>query len=331
MTNHKHTQRSGGTVQTVAAYNAFGQKAEGKTAAEVMKNAGLDYEVQMEPLYTSAGKQVRSQFRRVFRTDNDDTLGVVGKNYKVFSNAELFEMADTLTKADEIEWDRVACVGHGERVLASFLLPDAFTIGKGDEINQMVYLTNSHDGSSGLKVLPTNFRIGCQNQTAAVHSMLKAAGINPRALTIRHSSMMQQRIQALRQILAITDQFNETFAQQANDLLRVNVDFNDRVTYYIETLGLKRDENITTNPHGLTTRGLNTLDHLLALEEAETNTTGGMGGTAWGMFNTLTEFIDHGWVHNADGSFNHKRAESALIGVGSRIKGKAWEGALLMA
>jgi hypothetical protein len=67
------------------------------------------------------------------------------------------------------------------------------------------------------------------------------------------------------------------------------------------------------------------------LEDKTTNTTGGMGGTAWGMFNTLTEFIDHQWVVNAGGDINHKRVESALIGVGSRTKARAWEGALLMA
>jgi phage/plasmid-like protein (TIGR03299 family) len=325
------TPRQGRTVATVAAYSAFGKKAEGSTAAEVMKNAGLDYDVKTEPLYTSSGKKVRSQFRRVYRTDNDDTLGVVGKNYKVLTNEEMFGVADTLVGDGLIEWDRVACLGHGERVLASFLLPDAFTIGKGDEIQQMVYLTNAHDGSAGFKVLPTNFRIGCSNQTAAIHAMLKAAGINPRLLTVRHTGKMQERIEDLRRVLHITDHFNEVFARQANDLLKVEVSAADRVTYYIDTLGLTTDENITTNAYGLSTRGLNTLEAILALEDKETNTTGGMGGTAWGMFNTLTEFIDHGWVHNADGSFNHKRAESALIGVGSRIKGKAWEGALLMA
>ena len=314
-----------------AAYMLHGQQARGSTAAEVMQNAGLDYDVQMEPLYTSAGKQVRSQFRRVFRTDNDDTLGVVGKNYKVLTNPEMFGVADTLVGTGEIEWDRVAAIGHGERVMASFALPDAFTIGDNDEISQYVYLINSHDGSSGFKVLPTNMRLACTNQFAAVASTLKAAGINPRALTIRHTGKMQERIADMRRILKMTDHFNETFAKQANDLLRVEVDFSDRVTYYVDTLGLKRDENITTNPHGLSTRGLNTLESVLKLEEKTTNTTGGMGGTAWGMFNTLTEFIDHQWVVNAGGDINHKRVESALIGVGSRTKARAWEGALLMA
>ena len=327
--SNKNTTRK--AVATVAAYTHFGKKAEGTTAAEVMKNAGLDFKVSMEPLFTSKGKEIRNNFRRVFREDNDTTLGVVGKNYKVLTNSEMFGVADTLVGDGLIEWDRVAGLGHGERVMASFLLPEAFTIGRGDEIQQMVYLTNSHDGSSGFKVLPTNFRIGCSNQTAAIHAMLKAAGINPRLLTVRHTGRMAERIEDLKRVLHITDHFNEVFAQQANDLLRVEVSEKDRVSYYIDTLGLKTDENITTNPYGLSTRGLNTLEGVLSLEDSHTNTTGGMAGTAWAMFNTLTEYIDHGWVHNADGSFNHKRAESALIGVGSRIKGKAWEGALLLA
>lgn len=318
-------------VAQAAAYNRFGKQAEGSTAAEVMKNAGLDYGVSIEPLYTSQGKEIRTQFRRVFRTDNDDTLGVVGKNYKVLSNAEMFDVADSIVGEGLAEWDRVASIGHGEKVMTSLILPEGFRIGSADEVEQMVYLMNSHDGSSGLKALPTIYRPFCGNQTAAIYSFLQSVGINPRHLTVRHTGSMHDRIDDLKRILNVTDTFAERFAEQANALLKVEISEKDRVAYYIDSLGLKVDDNISTNAYGLSTRGLNTLEAVLALEEAPTNTTGGMAGTAWGMFNTLTEYMDHGWVSNADGSFNHKRAESALIGVGSRLKGKAWEGALLLA
>ena len=79
----------------------------------------------------------------------------------------------------------------------------------------------------------------------------------------------------------------------------------------------------------MTTRGQNTLSRLLELETAETNTTGGIGGTAWGVFNTVTEYLDTQWVYDRKGEkVNEKRVESALLGTGMRMKDRAWQGAI---
>ena len=83
-------------TRMIAAYMTMGQKARGDTTAEVLANAGMDFGVKTEPLYTAQGREVRSKFKRVARTDNDHTLGVVGKTYNPLQNEELLAMADTL-------------------------------------------------------------------------------------------------------------------------------------------------------------------------------------------------------------------------------------------
>ena len=314
------------------AYLTIGNDAQGATATEVLRNAGLDFEVAMEPLYTSGGKEVRSKFRRTFRNDTDMTLGVVGSRYHVLQNQELLEVPEMLTGTGEIEWDRIGMVDHGSKLWASFRLPDQVTIGDNDVLDQFVYLFNSHDGSGGVRILPVNFRLQCTNQFSAAMRGLRQAGINPSALTIRHSSKMHDRIAEWRRILNIVNHFNQHFVEQAQQLIKVEVSEADRIGYYIDTIGLKQNLDLVgeNNTYGLSTRGQNTLDTLLKLEQAEQNTTGGMAGTAWGMFNVVTDYIDHDWIHNAGGEVNHRRAESAIIGPGSRMKSKAWEGAALL-
>ena len=311
----------------IASYMLMGQKAQGENTQEVLDNAGLNFTVGREPLYTSQGREIRSKFQRIYRQDNDVTLGVVGRTYQPLQNAELLGIADRLVANQDIAWDRIGMVGQGEKLYASFTLPDTYRVDGWDDLDQYIYLTNTHDGSGGVRCIPANVRFGCTNQFAFHRSQLKAAGINPRDLTIRHSSKMSDRIGQLEKAIGIVDVLNQNFANQAAELMTVEMSEADKATFYIDTLGLATDEKLVDvdNEWGLKTRGLNTFNHLKALEKSSTNNTSAMRDTAWQSFNVVTEYIDHAWVHNANGTVNAKRAESAIIGVGARQKSQAWE------
>ena len=86
----------------MGAIARFGKEAQGTTAEEVLQNAGLNFDVAIEPLYTSKGKPIRSKFNRVFRTDNDTTLGVVGKTYVPMQNNRLLGIANELVGRGKI-------------------------------------------------------------------------------------------------------------------------------------------------------------------------------------------------------------------------------------
>ena len=311
----------------IASYMLMGQKAQGENTQEVLDNAGLNFTVGREPLYTSQGREIRSKFQRIYRQDNDVTLGVVGRTYQPLQNAELLGIADRLVANQDIAWDRIGMVGQGEKLYASFTLPDTYRVDGWDDLDQYIYLTNTHDGSGGVRCIPANVRFGCTNQFAFHRSQLKAAGINPRDLTIRHSSKMSDRIGQLEKAIGIVDVLNQNFANQAAELMTVEMSEADKATFYIDTLGLATDEKLVDadNEWGLKTRGLNTFNHLKALEKSSTNNTSAMRDTAWQSFNVVTEYIDHAWVHNANGTVNAKRAESAIIGTGARQKSQAWE------
>lgn len=311
----------------IASYMLMGQQAQGANTQEVLKNAGLDFTVGREPLYTSQGREIRSKFQRIYRQDNDVTLGVVGRTYQPLQNAELLGIADRLVEQDKIQWDRIGMVGEGEKLYASFTLPDTYRIDGWDDIDQYIYLTNTHDGSGGVKCIPANIRFGCTNQFAYHHSQLKAAGINPRQLTIRHSSKMSERIDQFDRAIKLVDTLNQNFATKATQLMEVEMTEEDKAMYYIDALGLKTDEKLVNedNIFGLATRGLNTFNHLKELEKASTNNTAAMRDTAWASFNVVTEYLDHAWVHNASGTVNAKRVESSILGTGARVKADAWD------
>ena len=327
------------TTNLLSSYMLLGQEAQGTTAKEVLENAGLDFNVSKHP----SGYMKYSPFREDqfisnpghFVTVRDDTglaLGQVGRTYHVYQNEQTLAIADSLVGEGLIQWDRVGSIDQGRKMFASFRMPEGFSIAGWDDIEQHVYLINSHDGSSGVRVIPANFRLACTNQFAYLDSLLRQAGINPRMLSIRHSSKINERVSQLRSALQVVDHLNETFANSAEQMMKVELDLDGRISYYIDSVGLKTEEKLidkVENPYGLTTRGQNTLDRLLELETAETNTTGGIGGTAWGVFNTVTEYLDTQWVYDRKGEkVNEKRVESALLGPGMRMKDRAWQGAI---
>ena len=166
-----------------------------------------------------------------------------------------------------------------------------------------------------------------------MQSLLNKMGINKNALTIRHSARQEDRIAQLVEALRIVDHLNQTFMETATELINVEMSQDERINFYIDTLGLKQNEDMmkggkdydANNPYGLGTRGQNTLTTLLDLETSDTNTINGMENSAWAAFNVATEYIDHSWSHTKDGKSSDSKVESAIVGSGARMKSNAWE------
>ncbi len=318
----------------MAAIGRFGKPAQGTTAEEVLQNAGLNFDVAIEPLYTSKGKPIRSKFNRVFRTDTDTTLGVVGKTYVPMQNDRLLGIANELVQRGKINWDRIGMVGEGEKLFASFQLDEGFTIRGWDDVDSYIYLTNTHDGSGGIRVIPSNVTIGCSNQFSHLMAGIKRTGIDPKKLVIRHSAKQEDRVAELVEALKIVDMLNQQFVSDAEQLVQIEMSQNERIEFYLDTFGIKQHEDLmkggkdydANNPYGLTTRGQNTVTKLLEIEAHPTNNHNGNGGTALAAFNTATYMIDHEWTYDRKGEkSNDKRVESAIMGTGARMKSKAWE------
>ena len=316
----------------MGAIARFGREAQGTTVDEVLANAGADFNIGMESVYTKDGKAIPNQFR-TFREDTDETFGVVKGTYQVAQNKDVLSISDKIVTRGMADWDRIGLVDNGRKILAAFKMPEGFSIGGMDDIEQYIYLMNSNDGSGGIRIIPANIRIACSNQFSYMLGLLNKMGINKNALTIRHSSKMNERVDQLVEALKIVDHLNEVFCQNATELLEVQMEQDDRINFYIDTLGLKQKEEMmkggkdydANNPYGLGTRGQNTLTELLELELSPTNQLNGMGGSAWATFNTATEYIDHSWTYSKDGKSSDSKVESAIVGAGARMKSKAWD------
>lgn len=164
------------------AWHGLGQIVQDfPTSAEAIGFAGLDYTVEKRPLFTLNGEnfttfngldQVAGQdacihvpdFFATVRTDTEDVLGVVGKDYSVVQNIEAFSFFDSIVGGGEgIMYETAGALGKGERVFITAKLPAYIKVGKDDLIEQYIFLTTSHDGGGSITAAFTPVRICCNN------------------------------------------------------------------------------------------------------------------------------------------------------------------------
>ena len=316
------------------SYALLGQEAKGTTAEEVLANAGLDFEVKKAPsgYRNHEGDFIPHKGHSItYRADTGAALGSVGSTYKVYQNIDALKVFDRLVGEGRVEYDRIGMIDGGRKMFASMKMPEGFTVAGWDDIDQYLYMVTSHDGSTGVRYIPANVRLGCTNQFAYLDPRLRQAGINPRVLSSRHSRHIESRIGDAINALNVVDVLNEQFANTAGELMQIELDVAGRTEFYIDAMGLKTDEKLidkVENPFGLTTRGNNTLTRLHELEETALGFDDGDINSAWGAFNVVTEYLDHQWVYDRKGEkVNQKRVESALLGTGARQKDNAWRAA----
>ena len=163
---------------------------------------------------------------------DDETLGVVGKDYGVVQNAQAFEFIDFLCNTD-VEGGKPiieACgqINHGATVYFSAKMPTNFKINGDSGIEDYVLFHTSHDATCAVTVALTPIRMICQNcLSGALHSRNK--------MTVRHSKNVMDRIDLTRssnrdivlQLLGLREKYTKEFVQSLDYLRMQRVSHED--------------------------------------------------------------------------------------------------------
>lgn len=171
------------------------------TSAEALRFAGLDYNVEKRSLFTldntdSVSKIVPDYYATI-RTDNENVLGVVGKDYEVVQNVDAFSFFDSIVGGDGIQYETAGALGKGERIFITAKLPNYIKVGKDDLIEQYLFLTTSHDGMGSITAAFTPVRIVCNNT-------LNAALRNcSNSIKIRHTVNAKERLETAHRLMGI--------------------------------------------------------------------------------------------------------------------------------
>ncbi len=156
------------------------------TAKEAIEFGGLDFIVEKQRLFTERGLDVPDYFATV-REDNRDVLGLVGKDYTIVQNRDVFSFFDQIVGEGKAIYETAGCLGKGGVLFITAKLPKEIVIGRDGPIENYLVLCSSHDGSMAITAFFTPVRVVCQNTLNA------AFNNNTNRVFIKHTQNVKER------------------------------------------------------------------------------------------------------------------------------------------
>lgn len=244
-----------------------------------------------------------------------DYLGVVGDRYTPIQNEENAELLNMLADESGAHFETAGALRGGRQTFVTMKLPEAMVFdGPGGRDASEIYIAalNSHDGSSALRLLVTPVRIVCANTQSAALGAAKASW------SIRHTAGSRFQIAEARESLRLTFRYVAAFEEQcermvARSMAEDEVDVFLRELFEVEDAETERRSEIRQ-------------DHVRgALGMLRSPANAAIAGTAYGAYNAVTEYVDHGWRTRGAGGRSGVTAESAVFGDGAALKARAFE------
>jgi phage/plasmid-like protein (TIGR03299 family) len=312
------------TTSDLPVWKTIGTDIGGiRNGTDAMRLAKLDWIVEQWPVQATdpqSWKTVSAADHLAnVRSDTRTLLGVVGKNYHPLHNAQLFEFLDTLVADRLVSYHAAGSLRGGRRVWALCRLPKEFHAADDDVVYPYLLVTNCHDGSGPLQMIPATVRDVCSN------SMNLTVGANA-GLSIRHHPGLGQGLaEARRNLQLIAGRF-ERFQHELEALATTQIHSTRVRAYFDSVMPVTEGQRENGGRDKLLAR-------LQENFESPLNSLPGVAGTAWAAFNAVSEWTDHQRTFRGrdDQARAESRLESIWFGGSHRIKRTAYDSALELA
>lgn len=292
------------------------------TFADGLKRGHIDWLVEKRQLLDPITKQPTDAWG-TFRADTGALLGVVSREYSPIQNASLGDVMDALVSADGgAHYEVIGSLDGGKRVWALLSLGTALRIAGTDDVTNGYLLgLTAHDGSMANRYYKTMVRVVCQNTWRAAE---QAHG-DGAELRIRHTGETDVKIAdakaAMAGIRGDLRRWEETFNALAARQVKQDIIRDCMLEWFprIRETTDKRTGRILPPSEAQRNRAR---DILKLFEHNDGNAVPQVRGSAWNLYNAVTEYVDHGG-RTVNGQQSEKRTLSAMVGAGDTFKMRA--------
>jgi phage/plasmid-like protein (TIGR03299 family) len=294
-------------------WHGLGNKVDADIGVEdAIVAAGLDWEVGLKDLQTVDGVPV--SHRATYRKTDGSILGVVGPRYTPLQNKDSFDWFQPFLDAGECSIHTAGSLHSGQKVwVLAQLNRDSSEIVPGDDVSKFILLSNSHDGTTAIRVGYTPIRVVCVNTLAMAHNNKSS-----QLIRIRHTRSSKNNLEQVRDIMDnINSQFEAT-AEQFRFLASKNFNQGDIRRYVKTMLGIEG-----TVDDDIKTRTRNIMDEILALVEGPKQSATNVRGTWWAAYNGYNEYLNYNKGRTED-----NRLDSLWFGANANDNIKALEKAM---
>ena len=297
------------------------------TAAAAIVSAGLDWAVFKTPLEaivqdnnTWHALSVPRHFavvRKIMQADTPtyQTLGVVGDQYLPVQNISSFEFFNRIVETGLVEYHTAGSLRGGRTVWVLARLLGNLRIAGDDVVDKYLLLSNSHDGSSPVRIMFTPIRVVCSNTLA----MATARADKHKRISIRHTAGAVAKIQDVGEYLASVNRSFDDTAEVYRYLAQRSIN-TFQLNEYLTRLFPDPAETAKRNSaRAIREKISQRFDHGRGTDTTAT--------TFWRAYNAVTETIDH--ERNANNP--DARMYSAWFGQGMQVKDTALQLAMQLA
>ena len=274
-------------------------------AGDVLFNAGASDELRIKSF---ADNQV------LLRSDTLAPLSVVSKRYQIVQHREVLEFYRDLVAVGGFELETAGVLKGGRKFWALARTGQENRLKGDDRIKGYLLLATSCDGTLATTAQFTSVRVVCNNtlQVAVAHP----GG----AVKVPHSTQFDPAL--VKQSLGIGLSAWDSFMGDVHRLAARPVNPIEAQRFLVEVLG---DTKLAIDQQP-NQRGIQTVRNLFE-GKGRGSELASAQGTAWGLVNSVTEFVDHHRkARNQD-----FRLDSAWFGQGAALKDRAFQAALRLA
>lgn len=302
------------------------------SVVETLRQHGLDWTVEKQDLFLADGRKLQDR-KAVLRMPDDVILGTAGKLFTPIQNVEAFAPLQLAIDKFGATVETAGAFGGGDRVWMLLRLPQKgrAEVAKGDEILPYFLVSNAHtsEKSQSLQARFTSIRVVCQNTLDAAIRQDRAA------VAIPHHKNAKDRLAEIEEVVHRMYEVHTNSIKVYKEMAKRTVSVQEAQTYLKRVFKL-RDVDEDERLSKLLAQGSVDEQRLSKVFDARDNALWlldngkGTGRTAWGAYNTVTEYIDHVSILRKTGALTKNGFETAAFGYGAYQKGKALDIALEM-
>jgi phage/plasmid-like protein (TIGR03299 family) len=295
-----HLFESGVFSNNEAAWHGLGVVLPDETLSveQALEFGGLDWEVEMRPVYVQQGDsyvKVPSQWASTRVTDGK-VFGITGERFVPQQNRETFGFVQNLLDNGDIRLHAAVALREGARVCLTVALNREINIGNDpdEKIHPFIGISNSHAGDRSLFCFNTPVRMVCANT-----ENMAISGAD-RIWKGRHTAGLNDRAEEARRFLDLSIGYYDVFEQMANEM--IGTSFSDG--QFEKFLSDLLPASPTAKPDSTAEKNrLKNQEAILTLWRNSANLAN-IKGTVWGAYNAVTEYADHGRRFNKGGKIS---------------------------
>jgi len=312
-----------------SAWHGLGQSIlPGDSIDAITAKAGLNWSANRAPVvYNTADGRVLSFDNQsvLYRSDTGAPLGVVSDNrYCVHQPKEIMEFFADFLSDNGLQIETAGAVRGGRIVWCMAKLgPDyGFLMPGNDKVDSYVRLQTSFDGSRATDLVATTVRQVCANTMRMVDAAAATRGYKN-----KHSTEFDR--DGLARAFGLLGEQHRMTAEQWHALARIKVEDRDALSFFASLLDIDVAEIGKVDAKGtklVSTKAENNLRALVtAYRKAPGAHLASADGTAYGLLNAVTYYVDHSaTVRDTEGDgARGARFASSQLGAGDAIKQKA--------